>query len=58
MSDTEKIKKIREAFFQCDLTFDEPLPKEIMLMMSVNTIYEILDDMQTLIMHIRRAVDL
>lgn len=58
MNDTEKIKKIRESFFQCDLTFDEPLSKAVMLMMSVNTIYEILDDMQTLIMEIRRNIDL
>ena len=58
MSDKEKIEMIWDAFDKCDLTFDDPLSREIILMMSVNTIYEILDEMQTLIKQIRVVIDL
>ena len=48
---------ISDAFDKCDLTFDEDLAIDVMCSVSINTIWEILDEMYILIKQIKAVID-
>ena len=58
MNEKEKIELILDAFDKCELTFDEDLTMDEMCLMSINTIWDIVEEMQILIKQIKVVIEL